>query len=116
LRLVAGCPQTINLLPKDLAAHPAAVAKFLRSCPGLVKSSIGELLGENDDFFLAVLDEFTLTFDFAGERQDPPPPPCAERSAHPVLLNHPLFVELLPVWQTERRLAKCQAMRLPARP
>jgi Sec7-like guanine-nucleotide exchange factor len=50
---------------------PAAVARFLRCCPGLSKQTIGELLGENDDFFLAVLDEFTQTFDFAGGFPEP---------------------------------------------
>lgn len=42
------------------------MARFLRFCPGLSKSTIGELLGENEDFFLEVLDAFTATFDFAG--------------------------------------------------
>ena len=37
-----------------------------RHCPGLSKASIGELLGENDDFFLDVLDAFTATFAFGG--------------------------------------------------
>ncbi len=42
------------------------MARFLRFCPGLSKSTIGELLGENEDFFLEVLDAFTATFYFAG--------------------------------------------------
>ena len=46
---------------------PAAVARFLRSCPGLNKQTIGELLGEHDDFFLEVLRYFTETFDFTGD-------------------------------------------------
>ena len=45
------------------------VARFMRNCPGLSKQTIGELLGDNDDFFLEVLDEFTRTFDFAGGAQ-----------------------------------------------
>lgn len=45
----------------------AAVARFLRCCPGLNKQTIGELLGEHDEFFLEVLRHFTDTFDFSGE-------------------------------------------------
>ncbi|KAK9828895.1 hypothetical protein WJX72_002652 [[Myrmecia] bisecta] len=56
--------QTIGLLHDDM--DPRAVARFLRSCPGLSKQTIGELLGENDDFFLQVLDAFTHTFNFQG--------------------------------------------------
>ena len=56
--------QSIGLLSPEPEA--AAVARFLRHCPGLSKSSIGELLGEPDEFFLAVLAAFTQTFDFAG--------------------------------------------------
>ncbi|KAK9841755.1 hypothetical protein WJX81_000904 [Elliptochloris bilobata] len=56
--------QALGLLAEELDA--AAVARFLRFCPGLSKSIIGELLGENEDFFLEVLDAFTATFDFAG--------------------------------------------------
>ena len=46
---------------------PAAVAQFLRSCPGLNKQTTGELLGEYDEFFLEVLRFFTDTFDFTGD-------------------------------------------------
>ena len=46
---------------------PAAVAQFLRSCPGLNKQTTGELLGEYDEFFLEVLRLFTDTFDFTGD-------------------------------------------------
>ncbi len=42
------------------------IARFLRHCPGLSKQTIGDLLGEHDDFFLEVLEEFTKTFDFQG--------------------------------------------------
>ena len=56
--------QALGLLREELDA--AAVARFLRFCPGLSKSTIGELLGENEDFFLEVLEAFTDTFDFAG--------------------------------------------------
>ncbi|KAL0041048.1 hypothetical protein WJX77_003321 [Trebouxia sp. C0004] len=56
--------QTLGLLPAEM--DPAAVAQFLRSCPGLNKQTTGELLGEYDDFFLEVLRHFTDTFDFTG--------------------------------------------------
>lgn len=42
------------------------VAVFLRACPGLAKTTIGELLGEPSDFWLTVLAEFVATFDFTG--------------------------------------------------
>lgn len=58
--------QSLGLLGPELDS--AAVAQFLRYCPGLSKQTIGELLGENDDFFLEVLDDFTQTFDFKGTR------------------------------------------------
>lgn len=56
--------QQMGLLPEEMNA--AAVAQFLRCCPGLNKQTTGELLGEYDDFFLEVLQEFTDTFDFTG--------------------------------------------------
>lgn len=59
--------QTLKLLPEKLDA--VGVARFMRNCPGLSKQTIGDLLGDNDDFFLEVLDEFTQTFDFAGGAQ-----------------------------------------------
>jgi brefeldin A-resistance guanine nucleotide exchange factor 1 len=59
------CAQTIGLLNQDL--DPKSVARFLRHCPGLSKQAIGDLLGENDQFFLDVLDEFTATFRFKGK-------------------------------------------------
>ncbi len=60
----AGPAQALGLLGEEPDA--AAVARFLRHCPGLSKVTIGELLGENEDFYLEVLDAFTDTFDFAG--------------------------------------------------
>ncbi len=54
----------MGLLPAEM--DPAAVAQFLRSCPGLNKQTTGELLGEYDEFFLEVLRHFTDTFDFTG--------------------------------------------------
>lgn len=58
------CLQTLGLLPAETDA--AGVARFLRCCPGLNKQTIGELLGEHDEFFLEVLRHFTDTFDFTG--------------------------------------------------
>lgn len=57
--------QSMGLLPDQEDAE--AVGKVLRFCPGLNKVAIGELLGENDDFHLAVLDHFTRTFQFESE-------------------------------------------------
>lgn len=57
--------QSIHLLDERPGAKQ--VARFLRFCPGLSKHIIGDLLGEHDDFFLQVLDEFTQTFEFQGE-------------------------------------------------
>lgn len=56
--------QTLGLLPVEMDA--AAVARFLRCCPGLNKQTVGELLGEHDEFFLEVLRRFTDTFEFSG--------------------------------------------------
>ena len=57
--------QSLGLLGDVLEPEP--VARFLRHCPGLSKQMIGDLLGENDQFFLDVLDAFTATFQFRGE-------------------------------------------------
>ena len=54
--------QSMGLLQEERDAE--AVGQILRYCPGLNKLAIGELLGENDDFHLAVLDHFTRTFQF----------------------------------------------------
>jgi hypothetical protein len=56
--------QSLGLLGATLEPEP--VARFLRHCPGLSKQTIGDLLGENDQFFLDVLDAFTATFSFRG--------------------------------------------------
>ena len=58
------CLQTLGLLGETLEHDQ--VARFLRHCPGLSKQTIGDLLGENDQFFLDVLDAFTGTFSFRG--------------------------------------------------
>lgn len=42
------------------------VARFLRCCPGLAKGSIGEILGERDEFYEHVRWAFMETFDFTG--------------------------------------------------
>lgn len=59
------CLQGLGLLGEVLEPEP--VARFLRHCPGLSKQTIGDLLGENDQFFLDVLDAFTATFNFRGK-------------------------------------------------
>ncbi len=56
--------QSIGLLEQE--PDPKIVAEFLRHAPGLSKQTIGNLLGEADQFFLSVLDFFTRTFDFQG--------------------------------------------------
>ena len=43
-----------------------AVARFLRTCPGLSKSIVGDLLGQNTERCLRILDAFTHMFDFSG--------------------------------------------------
>jgi hypothetical protein len=70
LMRAAGPAQALGLLGEEPDAR--AVARFLRHCPGLSKVTIGELLGENEDFYLEVLDAFTDTFDFAGARAGQP--------------------------------------------
>lgn len=60
--------QSLNLLPSPLTA--ISVARFLRSCPGLSKAAIGEVLGERDDFYEDIRTEFCNTFDFTGLRFD----------------------------------------------
>ena len=57
--------QSCNLLPPE-KLQPIPVAHFLRSCPGLAKNAIGEMLGERDTFFDEMRDAFAKTFDFGG--------------------------------------------------
>ncbi|XP_019458220.1 PREDICTED: ARF guanine-nucleotide exchange factor GNL2 [Lupinus angustifolius] len=45
---------------------PKSYAYFFRFTPGLDKKTIGEYLGDPDDFYLQVLKEFTETFHFNG--------------------------------------------------
>lgn len=56
--------QAMGLLADPLDSHE--VARFLRRCPGLSQTTIGELLGEPSEFWLSVLTHFVDTFDFAG--------------------------------------------------
>ncbi len=42
------------------------IARFLRTCPGLSKSIVGDLLGQNTERCLRILDAFTHMFDFSG--------------------------------------------------
>ena len=54
--------------PAGRAAGAGPGGALPAPCPGLQQGTIGELLGENEEFFLEVLDAFTATFDFAGAR------------------------------------------------
>jgi len=54
--------------PEQAAADEAAVARFLRSTPGLPRALVGDLLGELEPRCLRVLDAFTRSFDFRGAR------------------------------------------------
>ena len=45
--------------------EPKAVADFLRSTPTLQKDKLGELFGEPEDCYLAILREWLDAFDFA---------------------------------------------------
>ena len=60
--------QKLKLLPSPLTAQ--SVANFLRACPGLLKSAVGEVLGEREQFYDEVRDAFCDTFDFRGMRFD----------------------------------------------
>jgi Sec7-like guanine-nucleotide exchange factor len=62
---VSNIAQAMGLLAEPLDARE--VACFLRRCPGLSKTTIGELLGEPSEFWLSVLTHFVDTFDFAGQ-------------------------------------------------
>ncbi len=56
----------MGLMSEQLDA--GEVARFLRVCPSLSKTTIGELLGEPSEFWLSVLANFVDTFNFAGKR------------------------------------------------
>ncbi|KAL2929254.1 ARF guanine-nucleotide exchange factor GNL2 [Bienertia sinuspersici] len=53
-----------HLIPNPPDAK--ALAYFFRFTPGLNKTTIGDYLGDPDEFNLQVLNEFTNTFDFTG--------------------------------------------------
>nr|GMC59447.1 ARF guanine-nucleotide exchange factor GNOM-like [Ipomoea batatas] len=54
--------QGMHLLPAKLDA--VSVASFFRYAPGLDKNLVGDFLGSHDEFCIAVLHEFSRTFDF----------------------------------------------------
>ena len=56
----------LDPMSKDEGADDVAVARFLRTCPGLSKSIIGDMLGQPNQRCLQVLDAFTHMFDFSG--------------------------------------------------
>lgn len=58
--------EVLDPVSKDTEADDIAVARFLRTCPGLSKAIIGDLLGQNTERALRVLDAFTHMFDFSG--------------------------------------------------
>jgi len=60
--------QSLKLLPSPLTA--SSVARFLKSCPGLSKSAIGEVLGERDSFYEDIRSEFIKMFDLRNLRFD----------------------------------------------
>jgi hypothetical protein len=71
--LAQGLGEVLDPVSKDEEADDVAVARFLRTCPGLSKAIIGDLLGQNTQRCLRVLDAFTHMFDFSGaphSRQD----------------------------------------------
>ncbi|KAK9807735.1 hypothetical protein WJX72_007547 [[Myrmecia] bisecta] len=59
-----------DLLRSNLLKDAKTVARFLRTCPGLSRTIIGNLLGENNEGCLRVLDEFTRSFSFEGMEFD----------------------------------------------
>lgn len=59
--------EVLDPISKDEEADDVAVARFLRTCPGLSKSIVGDLLGQNTERCLRILDAFTHMFDFSGE-------------------------------------------------
>ncbi|EIE18456.1 Sec7-domain-containing protein [Coccomyxa subellipsoidea C-169] len=61
-----GLGEVLDPVSKDEEADDVAVARFLRTCPGLSKAIIGDLLGQNTERCLRVLDAFTHMFDFSG--------------------------------------------------
>ena len=58
--------EVLDPVSKDEAGDDVAVARFLRTCPGLSKTIAGDLLGQNNERCLRVLDAFCHMFDFSG--------------------------------------------------
>ncbi|CAL5223957.1 g6563 [Coccomyxa viridis] len=58
--------EVLDPISKDEEADDVAIARFLRTCPGLSKSIVGDLLGQNTERCLRILDAFTHMFDFSG--------------------------------------------------
>ncbi len=61
-----GDGEVLDPMSKDEESDDVAVARFLRTCPGLSKSIVGDLLGQNNERCLRILDSFTHMFDFSG--------------------------------------------------
>lgn len=78
--------QSLKLLPSSL--EPSVVARFLRCCPGLAKGSIGEILGERDEFYERVRWAFMETFDFTGGRGQGRARRQTARTAHRSAAGH----------------------------
>jgi len=64
---VQGDGEVLDPMSKDEESDDVAVARFLRTCPGLSKSIVGDLLGQNNERCLRILDSFTHMFDFSGQ-------------------------------------------------
>ncbi|KNA24145.1 hypothetical protein SOVF_018230 [Spinacia oleracea] len=60
--------QSTHLLPEKLDAQ--SVACFLRYTTGLDKNLVGDFLGNHEEFYVQVLNEFAQTFDFKGMNMD----------------------------------------------
>ena len=53
-----------------LESDPAIIAEFMLTTPGLSKFAIGDYIGMNDPFCIAVLKEFCNKIDFRGMEVD----------------------------------------------
>ncbi|KAK9840631.1 hypothetical protein WJX81_005711 [Elliptochloris bilobata] len=56
----------LGFVREEDASDEVAVARFMRSTPGLPRQLVGDLLGEVEPRCLRVLDAFTRSFDFGG--------------------------------------------------
>lgn len=66
MRMTQSDGDVLDPISKDEDADDVAVARFLRTCPGLSKSIIGDMLGQPNERCLGVLNAFTHMFDFSG--------------------------------------------------